>query len=205
MNFQRFRTSFSRYACFSVEQVFGVFPDFSRANFGEWLRRGYIVRLRRGFYAFTDATDIPGVCDYLAGRIYSPSYLSCECVMSRCGLIPESVVQITSVTTLKTASFTNGFGEFIYRTVKPDLMFGYDVRRAGGDLPFCVASPAKALCDFLYLNPQYSSREELEGLRLDEDAMADLLFNGDLLSVADRFSSHSLSARVAILKEMFAP
>jgi predicted transcriptional regulator of viral defense system len=205
MNFQRFRTCFSRYACFSVEQVSGVFPGFSRANYGEWVRQGYIRRLRRGFYAFSDAAVIPGICDYFAGRIYSPSYLSCECVMSRCGLIPESVVQITSVTTLKTASFSNEFGEFAYRTVKPDLMFGYDVQLVGGGLPFCVASPAKALCDFLYLNPQYSSREELEGLRLDEDAMRDLLSDGSLLAVAARFSSRSLSARVSIVKEMFKP
>ena len=205
MNYQTFRSCLSRYACFSVEQAAAAFPGFSRANFGEWIRQGYLVRLRRGWYAFADAADIPGICDYFAGRIYAPSYLSCESVMSRCGLIPESVVQITSVTSLKTAAFSNGFGEFSYRTVKPELMFGYDVQTAGGGLPFHVASPAKALCDFLYLNPRYSSREELEGLRLDEDVMDDLLRDGSLETAARRFSSKSLFAKIETLKEMFAP
>ena len=204
MNYQIFRSRLSRYACFSVEQAVAAFPDFSYANFGEWTRHGYLVRLRRGWYAFTDAADIPGVCDYFAGRIYSPSYLSCESVMSRCGLIPESVVQITSVTSLKTAAFSNSFGEFSYRTVKPELMFGYDVRTTGG-FPFYVASPAKALCDFLYLNPHYCSQEDLEELRLDEDVMDDILRNGSLEAVARRFSSHSLAGKIEMLKEMFAP
>ena len=200
MNYQTHRSCLSRYACFSVEQAAAAFPGFSRANFGEWIRQGYLVRLRRGWYAFADAADIPGICDYFAGRIYAPSYLSCESVMSRCGLIPESVVQITSVT----SEFSNIFGEFSYRTVKPELMFGYDVQTAGG-FPFHVASPAKALCDFLYLNPRYSSREELEGLRLDEDVMDDLLRDGSLETVARRFSSNSLFAKIEELNEMFAP
>ena len=124
--------------------------------------------------------------------------------MSRCGLIPEAVVQITSVTTLKTAAFSNSFGEFSYRTVKPELMFGYDVQTAGG-FPFHVASPAKALSDFLYLNPHYSSPEDLEELRLDEDVMGDILHDGSLEAVARRFSSLSLARRIETLKEMFAP
>ena len=204
MNYQTFRSSLSRYACFSVEQAAAVFPGFSRANFGEWIRQGYLVRLRRGWYAFAEAADIPGISDYFAGRIYAPSYLSCESVMSRCGLIPESVVQITSVTSLKTANFSSSFGEFSYRTVKPELMFGYDVQMVGGGLPFHVASPAKALCDFLYLNPHYSSCAELEELRLDEDIMDNLFRDGSLENVARRFSSHSLSAKIEKLKEMFA-
>ena len=48
--------------------------------------------------------------------------------MARAGVVPESVVQFTSVTSLKTASFKNDFGEFSYRSVKPQLMFGVAVR-----------------------------------------------------------------------------
>ena len=169
------------------------------------MRHGYLLRLRRGWYAFAEAADVPGVGDYFAGRIYSPSYLSLEYVMARCGLVPESVVQITSATSLKTASFRNAFGEFVYRSVKPELMFGYDAETVGGGLPVLVASPAKALCDFLYLNPQYSSREELEGLRLDEDVLAGLFADGSLERTAARFRSHALSARIVLLKELVSP
>ena len=114
-------------------------------------------------------------------------------------------MQITSATSLKTASFRNAFGEFVYRSVKPELMFGYDAETVGGGLPVLVARPAKALCDFLYLNPQYSSREELEGLRLDEDVLAGLFADGSLERTAARFRSRALSARIALLKELVSP
>ena len=205
MNYQMFRTRFAPFACVSTDQVEAAFPRFSRDNYAEWVRHGYLVRLRRGWYAFAEATEVAGVGDYFAGRIYAPSYLSLEYAMARYGLIPESVVQITSATSLKTASFRNAFGEFVYRSVKPSLMFGYEPETVGGGLPVLVATPAKALCDFLYLNPRYDSREELEELRLDEAGMADLVADGSLERTAVRFRSAPLSRRVALLKEMFTP
>ena len=205
MNYQVFRIACAPFACVSTDQVEAVFPGFNRDNYAEWVRHGYLLRLRRGWYAFAEAKDLPGVGDYFAGRIYSPSYLSLEYVMARCGLVPESVVQITCATSLKTASFRNAFGDFIYRSVKPELMFGYDVEMVGAGLPAFVASPAKALCDFLYLNPQYSSRDELEGLRLDEDVLRGLFSDGLLERTAERFRSRALSSRIALLKEMQAP
>ncbi len=205
MNFQTFRIRFAAFACVSTDQVEAAFPDFSRDNYAEWVRHGYLLRLRRGWYAFAEAADVPGVGDYFAGRIYSPSYLSLEYVMARCGLIPESVVQITSATSLKTASFRNAFGEFVYRSVKPELMFGYDAETVGGGLPVLVASPAKALCDFLYLNPRCASAEDLALLRLDEDALEGLFADGSLERTAARFRSRTLAARVALLRETLLP
>jgi predicted transcriptional regulator of viral defense system len=205
MNFQTFRIRFSAFACVSTDQVEAAFPGFSRDNYAEWVRHGYLLRLRRGWYAFAEAADVPGVGDYFAGRIYSPSYLSLEYVMARCGLIPESVVQITSATSLKTASFRNAFGEFVYRSVKPELMFGYDAETVGGGLPVLVASPAKALCDFLYLNPRCASAEDLALLRLDEDALEGLFADGSLERTAARFRSRTLAARVALLRETLLP
>ena len=124
MNYVTLRERFHAFACFSNEQVMAAFPRFDRGNYSTWLKKGYIKRLRRSWYAFADVADTPGIGDYFACRMYSPSYLSCEYVMARAGLIPESVVQFTSVTSLKTASFKNDFGEFSYRSVKPELMFG---------------------------------------------------------------------------------
>jgi hypothetical protein len=45
------------------------------------------------------------------------------------GIIPEAVVQVTSVTSLKTASFRNEFGEYSYKNVKENLMFGYELKQ----------------------------------------------------------------------------
>ena len=124
--------------------------------------------------------------------------------MARVWLIPESVVQFTSVTSLKTASFKNDFGEFFYRSVKPQLMFGYGVESVNGGLPVLVATPAKALCDFLYLNPQYDTRGEIEVLRLDPDVLEEIFRDGGLDGVASRFDSRALARRIRLVKEVCA-
>lgn len=204
MNYIDFRARFHDFACFSHEQVLASFPGFDRGNYASWLGKGYIKRLRRSWYAFADVADTPGIGEYFAGRIYAPSYLSCEHVMARAGLIPESVVQFTCVTSLKTASFKNDFGEFFYRSVKPELMFGYRVETVGGGLPVNVATPAKALCDFLYLNAQYDTPEEIEALRLDADVLAELASGGGLDSVAERFGSRALKRRIKLAKEVYS-
>ena len=181
-----------------------AFPRFDRGNYSTWLGKGYVKRLRRSWYAFADVAGTPGIGDYFAGRMYSPSYLSCEYVMARTGLIPESVVQFTSVTSLKTASFKNDFGEFSYRSVKPELMFGYGVEHVGDGLPVNVATPAKALCDFLYLNAQYDTPDEIEALRFDRDVLAEIASSGDLDGVVARFGSHALARRMRLVKEVYA-
>lgn len=204
MNYIDFRARFHDFACFSHEQVLAVFPGFDRGNYSSWQEKGYIKRLRRSWYAFADVADTPGIGECFAGRIYAPSYLSCEHVMARAGLIPESVVQFTCVTSLKTASFKNDFGEFFYRSVKPELMFGYRVETVGGGLPVNVATPAKALCDFLYLNAQYDTPEEIEALRLDADVLAEIASGGDLDGVAARFGSGALKRRIKLAKEVYS-
>ena len=202
MNYITFRGRFHDFACFSNEQVVAAFPRFDRGNYSTWLGKGYIKRLRRSWYAFADVAGTPGIGDYFAGRMYSPSYLSCEYVMARTGLIPESVVQFTSVTSLKTASFKNDFGEFSYRSVKPELMFGYGVEHVGDGLPVNVATPAKALCDFLYLNAQYDTPDEIEALRFDPDVLAEIVASGDLDGVVARFGSHALARRIKLAKRV---
>ena len=204
MNYITFRGRFHDFACFSNEQVVAAFPRFDRGNYSTWLGKGYIKRLRRSWYAFADVADTPGIGDYFAGRMYSPSYLSCEYVMARTGLIPESVVQFTSVTSLKTASFKNDFGEFSYRSVKPELMFGYGVEHVGDGLPVNVATPAKALCDFLYLNSQYDTPEEIEALRLDADVLEEISRDSALDGVVARFGSRALARRIRLVKEVYA-
>ena len=85
MNYITFRERFHDFACFSNEQVVAVFPRFDRGNYSTWLEKGHIKRLRRSWYAFADVAGTPGIGDYFAGRMYSPSYLSCEYVMARAG------------------------------------------------------------------------------------------------------------------------
>ena len=114
-------------------------------------------------------------------------------------MIPEAVVQIVSVTSLKTASFCNNIGEYSYHSVKENLMFGYDLKPIADNHTIQFATPEKALLDLLYLYPFYNSEQELKELRLNEDYMQDDLNKDLLMDYCDKFQSKALFHRVKLL------
>ncbi|MFZ0473307.1 MAG: type IV toxin-antitoxin system AbiEi family antitoxin domain-containing protein [Bacteroidales bacterium] len=200
MNFIEFRNRFVSLACFSTDQVFAAYPGFDRNNLGRWVKKGYLVRMRQGYYAFPDYKEQKDFAWYFANRIYKPSYISLHTALSFYGIIPEAVIQITSVTTLKTAIFSNGFGEYSYKNVKDDLMFGYDLKEMEGGRRIMFATPEKALIDLLYLYPFYNSEHEISELRLDESFMGEELNMERLLEYANRIGNKALSRRINILQ-----
>lgn len=203
MTYLEFRTQLFDLGCFSLQQVYAWHPDFDRNNLTRWVRRGLLVRLRQEYFAFPEYLYRPDFARYIANRIYRPSYISLHTALSFYGLIPEAVVQITSVSTLKTATFRNPFGEYSYKSIKSDLMFGYEPRSIVGGRTLLFATPEKALLDLLYLYPFYNDEEELEQLRLDEDYMQEELNRERLGEYLGRFRSKTLDKRVATLLKTY--
>jgi predicted transcriptional regulator of viral defense system len=186
-------------ACFNIHQIYAWQPDFDRNNLTRWVKKGYLIRLRQGYFAFPEYKSKPDYFLYFANRIYRPSYISLHTALSFYGMIPESVVQITSVTALKTASFDNGFGQYSYHKIKKNLMFGYELKPMAGDRALQFATPEKALLDLLYLYPFYDTEQEMEELRLDDYFMHYDL-NKDLLKeYCAKFQSKALAHRVKLL------
>ncbi|MDD3063465.1 MAG: hypothetical protein PHX50_11670 [Massilibacteroides sp.] len=107
------------------------------------------------------------------------------------------------MTTLKTASFANDFGEYSYKNVKENLMFGYELKLMADNRTIQFATPEKALLDLLYLYPFYNSEQELEELRLDEDYMQGDLNKDLLMDYCDKFQSKALSHRVKLLLKTY--
>lgn len=171
MNFLAFKHQYFDLACFNIDQVYAWKPAFDRNNLSRWVKKGYLLRLRQGWYAFPEYLKQPDFAFYVANQIYRPSYVSLHTALSYHGMIPETVVQITSVTTLKTWACANDFGQFTYKTVKPSLMMGFLLRSMPDGRTFRMASPEKALLDLLYLYPEYDTSHEMENLRLDEAYM----------------------------------
>jgi predicted transcriptional regulator of viral defense system len=169
MNFQEFRNKWFELGCISSDQIYAWRSDFDKNNISYWSKKGLILKLRNGFYIFPEYKTKSGFAFFAANRIYRPSYISLHSALAFYGMIPESVVQITSVTSRKTATFSNAIGEFSYKTVKPDLMFGYDVKPMAEGHSFFLAKPEKALIDLLYLYPFYNIKSEIKELRLDID------------------------------------
>lgn len=203
MSFLEFKNKLFDLACFNIYQVYAWQPGFDRNNFTRWTKKGYLVRLRQGYFAFSEYRNKPDYFLYFANRIYRPSYISLHTALSFYGMIPEAVVQITSVTSLKTASFTNDFGEYSYRNVKDNLLFGYELKPMADNRTIQFATPEKALLDLLYLYPFYDNEQELEELRLDEEFMHNDL-NKDLLAeYCAKFQSKALDHRVKLLYKTY--
>ena len=203
MDFLTFRNRLYQQGCFNINQVLLWQQDFDRNNLTRWCRKGLLVKLRNEYYAFPEYRQVPQFARYVANQIYRPSYISLHSALSFYGMIPEEVVQLTSVSTLKTASFSNPFGSFHYQNVKESLYFGYEINTMLDGKGVFIASPEKALLDLLYLNPFYKTSQDMEELRLDWDFMKNELNVNRLNDYLSPFSSRSLEQRVNILKELF--
>lgn len=119
------------------------------------------------------------------------------------GIIPEAVVQITSVTSLKTISFSNDLGEFSYKSIQEKLMFGYDHKPMADGRTFQHARPEKALLDLLNLYPFYNTGEELKNLRLDDDFLHNELNISILKNYALGFENKALNFRLQLLLKIY--
>jgi len=205
MLFQEFRKAFYETGCFSSAQVHAWYPGFDKNNLRRWINKRLLVKLRQGFYCFPEYLGQAGYELVVANRIYRPSYISLHSALAYYGLIPEGIVQTTSVTTKKTASFTNPFGTFTYQTVKPELLFGYEMKTLYRDRSVLIAAVEKGLVDLLYLYPFYNSAQELKALRLDEEVVREMVDRGKIQEFTARFSNKELEKRVDLLVKIYLP
>ena len=203
MNYLEFKERMFDLGCFNIYQVYAWKPGFDRNNFVRWTRKGLLIRLRQGYYTFPEYKGKPDFALYFANRIYRPSYVSLHRALAFYGIIPEGVIQITSVTTLKTASFTNDVGEYIYKSVHQDFMFGYDLKTIADGRAIYLARPEKALIDLLYIYPFYNSIQALEDLRLDDDFLQGDLDTSLLDEYTFRYKKKALERRVQLMKNTY--
>ncbi len=144
--------------------------DFYSSQLSSWVSKGLLIKLKNGIYLIVDRkNEISN--EYIASRIYQPSYISLEWILARIGLIPEMVYNVTSITSRTSRNYKNSLGGFIYKHVKKEFFFDYYKIKKDGQV-FFVASPEKALLDFLYLNSnKIKTRGDVEELRFNEDVL----------------------------------
>jgi predicted transcriptional regulator of viral defense system len=199
MRYTRLKQLFGEYPVFSLDEVRAVEPAFGRRRLSEWQEKGYIRKLVRGYYTFADQQMDETVMFEIANRIYKPSYVSLEMALSYYGLIPEAVYSVTSVSTRRTYRFRTCVAEFIYRTVRPELFFGYRLTRHHQQRCFRMALPAKALLDWLYLNPGISGEDDFGSVRFNPETFFERLHRPELLGMCERFGNRRLASRVGSL------
>ena len=199
MNYLQFREQWLGVGCFSIYQLRAWKNDTDSSSLTRWVKKGYLAKLRQDWYAFSELQNEQDMARYIAGKIYSPSYISLHTALSIYGIIPEAVTQITCVTSNRTTSYSNAFGQFHYQTIKPELFFGYKqelVKRGGS---YLIAEPEKAIVDLLYLYPQYNTADAMRELRFDEWWMLEKLNRDRLLAYAIQTSKNALIDRVNLL------
>jgi predicted transcriptional regulator of viral defense system len=112
---------------------------------------GLLVCLRRGLWAFRDRVDPLALPEILTAPF--PAYVSLQSALYLHGMISQVPAVTYAVTLARTRRFLTPLGSVSVHHVQPRFFFGYeDAGRAGGRL----ASPEKALVDFLYLTPARS-------------------------------------------------
>ncbi|MCC6412754.1 MAG: hypothetical protein IT270_13905 [Saprospiraceae bacterium] len=201
MNFLSFQQTFGDVPVISVSEMEKYFPGFDRNNLSRWQDKGYLEKIRNGFYRLQKQPVDQDVLFLMAGKIYAPSYVSLESALSYYGLIPEGVFTITSISTLKTMTFETPIGRFAYRNVKKALFFGVRLERSG-NYAYKIANPVKALLDLLYLRTDIRDKNQLEGLRLNLPALKAYLEEYPLEPYLDRFDSKPLREKVSVLQKM---
>jgi len=120
--------------------------------------------------------------------------------LSHYGLIPETTIQITSVSTRKTNIFDTQFGVFSYKSIKNNLFFGYEVIENKGR-PFSLATSEKAILDYLYLHSEISNIEDFEGLRFNKEIIKSSINREKINTYLNQFDNLELNNRYNLLLE----
>src|SRR3990167_88015 len=139
-----------------IRALFGVSITATAGLLHRYKKRGFIMQVKRGLYAFH-------------------------------GVIPETVYEITSVTTKSTRRFeVKPLGKvFSYRKIKKAAYTGHEIQKQKG-VGFYIADPEKAFVDVNYfriLNKQKPiSRFHKEKLNAEKALRYAKLFNNEKLT-----------------------
>jgi predicted transcriptional regulator of viral defense system len=112
----------------------------------------HLVRLRRGIWAFPERVD-PLT---LPGRLTAPlpSYVSLQSALYVHGMISQVPAVTYAVSLARARRFETPLGVVSIHHVTPGFFCGFEATGRQGAL---IASPEKALVDFLYLAPARSN------------------------------------------------
>ncbi len=120
-------------------------------SLGRLASAGHLLRLRRGVWALPDRVDALSLPECLTAPL--PAYVSLQSALYLHGMIAQMPALTYAVSLARTRRFTSPLGTVSIHHVQPAFFFGFeDAGRRGGRL----ATPEKALVDFLYLRPARS-------------------------------------------------
>jgi len=203
MRYVELKEALRGFTIFSLSDIRSIDSNFFRTRLSEWQEKGYIRKIVKGCYIFSDLELNESNLFEIANRIYGPSYVSFEMALSYYHLIPESVYGITSVSTRRTYRFRSPVADFIYRTVRPRLFFGYELVKYDNKY-FKMATMEKAILDYFYINSNVRTRDDFRSLRVDGEIFLEQINEERLYEYLQRFAQKRLAARMRTFLEFLS-
>ncbi len=141
-----------------------------------WCKRGELIKLKNGLYitkeTYSKYINTDGFLELIANKLRTPSYVSLEYVLSKHGVITESVYTITSITLKTKRVFNNLTGQYIYKSIKKSLFNSYKLEKFLSN-DYYIATKEKALFDYLYFKAQ-TVPEDIHNLNIAEELRLNL-------------------------------
>lgn len=164
--------------CFSKQSLRLVYSG-SENSLNERIKRAIknnvIIQLKKGLYLTTiyllKEPNKTALTEFVSSKLRFPSYVSLSYVLNKYNLLTEATYTITSITSKTTRLYTNSLGTFSYSNINSKLFTGFE-KLSYGKNSYFIASPAKAMFDYLYLKNNLSNdlqQELLEDLRINWD------------------------------------
>lgn len=133
---------------------------------------GFLAHLSRGLWGIINIIDPLKLPEYLSAPL--PSYISLQSALYFHGLISQVPEVIYAVSLARTKVITTTLGCISLHHLQPAFFFGFTIE---GKEAIKIATPEKALIDFLYLTPAKNDLfQALPELELPSDFNTHLLW-----------------------------
>ncbi len=181
-----------------------------RDKISHLMKTGEIIRIKKGLYVLNESYRRGKISlEHVSNLIFGPSYVSLEYALSYYGFIPEKVETVTAVTTGRSREFQTLLGLFTYRSItRSQFSSGMKVIEIEPDIRFMMASPEKALADFIQsqkgvpIQPKTAFEQYLfENIRLDVGLLSNLRLR-ELQLFSEIYKSRKLSRLCEIIERM---
>lgn len=172
-----------------------AYLDLNEAHASKMLARladsGHIIRIKRGLWVFPEELEPMTMAEYLTAPF--PSYVSLQSALYYHGMISQIPTITYSISAARTRIFKTPLGAYSIHHVHHSFFFGYE---SVGKHGIKLATPEKALLDFLYLGPAksklFNSLPELDlpqkfSIKTAEQMLQSIEFKGRRTLVEKKF------------------
>ncbi len=197
MRFSDLVQLFSDTPVFSTQELLLLDDSFNRENLFHRQKSWKIIQLKRWRYVIADRLRSEKDLYHIASRIVQPSYISLETALSLYNLIPEAVIQVTSITTKKTQQIHSATWSYIYRSIHPSIFWWYELH-TWETWSYYLASIEKAILDYLYYHNELDNKAAFQQWRILASEFHEQVDRDLFDQHLERFDNKAMKKRVTL-------